>query len=207
MTEQERMRWLDGNTNSVDMSLSKLKRESWKPGILQFMESQRIRQDWPTERHHHKQGVFPSYGRQAEILKSRSRKALNKNQRGFPGGKMVENLPANAGDTVSTPVSRLYILSLCLFNTYAEYIMQNARLHKAQAGINPTFCKATRPMQHTMTELMCSSYWSPRTWSPSSTTREATAMRSPCTATRAQPLLAGTRQSQHKVMKTQCSQK
>ena len=26
------------------------------------------------------------------------------------------------------------ILSLCLFNLYAEYIMRNARLHKAQAG-------------------------------------------------------------------------
>ena len=28
-----------------------------------------------------------------------------------------------------------YILSLCLFNLYAEYIMQNARLDEAQAGI------------------------------------------------------------------------
>ena len=28
-----------------------------------------------------------------------------------------------------------YILSLCLFNLYAEYIMQNARLYEAQAGI------------------------------------------------------------------------
>ena len=28
-----------------------------------------------------------------------------------------------------------YILSLCLFNFYAEYIMQNARLDEAQAGI------------------------------------------------------------------------
>ena len=27
------------------------------------------------------------------------------------------------------------ILSPCLFNLYAEYIMQNARLHEAQAGI------------------------------------------------------------------------
>ena len=27
------------------------------------------------------------------------------------------------------------ILSLCLFNLYAEYIMQNARLYEAQAGI------------------------------------------------------------------------
>ena len=28
-----------------------------------------------------------------------------------------------------------YILSPCLFNSYAEYIMQNARLDEAQAGI------------------------------------------------------------------------
>ena len=28
-----------------------------------------------------------------------------------------------------------YILSLCLFNLYAEYIMRNARLDEAQAGI------------------------------------------------------------------------
>ena len=28
------------------------------------------------------------------------------------------------------------ILSLCLFNLHAEYIMQNARLDEAQAGIN-----------------------------------------------------------------------
>ena len=28
-----------------------------------------------------------------------------------------------------------YVLSLCLFNLYAEYIMRNARLEEAQAGI------------------------------------------------------------------------
>ena len=28
-----------------------------------------------------------------------------------------------------------YILSSCLFNLYAEYIMQNSRLDEAQAGI------------------------------------------------------------------------
>ena len=35
-------------------------------------------------------------------------------------------------------VQRSCILSLCLFNIYAEYIMQNARLDKAQAGLKIT---------------------------------------------------------------------
>ena len=32
-------------------------------------------------------------------------------------------------------MSRLYIVSPCLFNIYAEYIMQNAGREEAQAGI------------------------------------------------------------------------
>ena len=32
-------------------------------------------------------------------------------------------------------MSRLYILSPCLLNLYAKYIMQNARLDETQAGI------------------------------------------------------------------------
>ena len=35
-------------------------------------------------------------------------------------------------------VHKGYILSLCLFNLYAEYIMQNARLNEAQAGVKIT---------------------------------------------------------------------
>ena len=38
---QQRMRRLDGITDSVDMSLSKLQ----KPGVLQSMGSQRVRDD------------------------------------------------------------------------------------------------------------------------------------------------------------------
>ena len=49
----QRTRWFDGNTDSMDMSLSKSGRwwRTRKPSILQSMGSQRVRHDWATEQH------------------------------------------------------------------------------------------------------------------------------------------------------------
>ena len=49
--------------------------------------------------------------------------------------QLVPDIEQQTGSQTGKGVPQGCILSSCLFNLYAEYIMQNARLHEAQAGI------------------------------------------------------------------------
>ena len=47
----QRMKWLDGITDSMDVSLSEFRSWWWtgRPGVLRFMGSQRVGHDWVTD--------------------------------------------------------------------------------------------------------------------------------------------------------------
>ena len=59
-------------------------------------------------------------------------------------------------------MSRLYIITLGLFNLYEEYIMQNARLYDSQAGIKIDGRKINSLSQANDTTLMGTSEEEPK---------------------------------------------
>ena len=61
-------------------------------------------------------------------------------------------------------VHQCYILSSCLFNLYAEYIMRNAGMHEAQAGIKIAGRNISNPRYADDTTLMAESEEEPKSF-------------------------------------------
>ena len=112
--------------------------------------------------------------------------------------------------------AKKYILNIA--DCGASLVVQWLRIHppmqrtqvRALVREDPTCRGTTKPVSHNYwawaLEPATHNYWNPRTYSPCSATREATAMRSPRTITKSS-LCSPQLEKAHATTKTQCSQK
>ena len=102
------MRWLNGITDAMDMNLGKLQVmvRTERPGILQFLGSQKVGQDWVTEQYNNEnneKGVketVPKWNQNWLFLATLT-------PRGFPDSSDGEESACNARDKVHPCVGKI----------------------------------------------------------------------------------------------------
>ena len=94
----------------------------------------------------------------------------------------------------------------CRRHVFDPWPLEEPTCHGATEPGHHNYWVCALELRAAIAEPTCHNYGCPSTWSPRPTTREATTMRSPCTATREEPPLAATREKPTST-ETQYSQK